>query len=164
MANEKVKVIFDCNIFLQAFLSNKGTASKCLKLVEDKTIELYLNRDIFNEIKDVLSRPEFQAKFPHATLENLSFFLEYVQEKAFFIRTIGNHFELLRDRKDEKYINLAIEIKADFIVSWDTDLLDLMTDISIQGKEFRQKSRPLRIVEPIEFLDIITKRELPLNP
>lgn len=164
MASEKAKVIFDCNIFLQAFLSAKGIASKCLKLVEDKVIDLYISHDIFNEVKAVLSRPEFQAKFPHATIENLAVFLENIQESATFIRPVGNHFELSRDKKDEPYLNLAIEIKADFIVSWDKDLLYLMNDISVEAKEFRQKSRPLKIVEPIEFLEIIASRALPLNP
>jgi putative PIN family toxin of toxin-antitoxin system len=113
----KVKVIFDCNIYLQAFLSAKGAASKCLKLVEEGLIELYLSRDIFSEIKDVLSRPEFQAKFPHATSENLTAFLEYLKEKAILIRSIGKYFELSRDKKDEPYLNLAMGIEADFIVS-----------------------------------------------
>ncbi len=164
MATEKAKVIFDCNIYLQAFLSTKGAASRCLKLIDAELIKIYISRDIFNEVKNVLSRPEFQAKFPHATPENLTIFLEYIQEKAFFVRSLGKHFELLRDKKDEPYLNLAIEIKADFIVTWDRDLLDLMIDISVNGKEFRQKSRPLKIVEPLEFLDLIARSELSLNP
>lgn len=160
----KVKVIFDCNIFLQAFLSTKGAASKCFKSISDKLIELYICRDIFNEITDVLSRPEFQAKFPHATPENLSVFFEEIKEKAVFVQRVGKHFELLRDKKDEPYINLTIEVKADFIVTWDKDLLDLMTDVSIIGKEFRQKSRPLKIVEPFESLRILEENKLSLNP
>ena len=54
MTNKKAKVIFDCNIFLQAFLSTKGIASKCFKLVEDNLIELYLSRETLNEVTDVL--------------------------------------------------------------------------------------------------------------
>ncbi len=164
MANKKAKVIFDCNIYLQAFLSTKGVASRCLKLIDAEIIELYISRDVFNEVKDVLSRPEFQVKFPHATNENLIIFLEHIKENAFFVRSLGKYFELLRDKKDEPYLNLAIEIKADFIVTWDKDLLDLMTDISVIGKEFRQKSRPLKIIEPFEFLQILEKKDLPVKP
>lgn len=39
-----------------------------------------------------------------------------------------------------------------------------MTDFSIDAKEFRQKFRPLRIVEPIEFLKIMAEKNLPLKP
>jgi len=61
------------------------------------------------------------------------------------------------------YINLAVEAEADFIVSRDNDLLDLMTDFSVEAKEFRQKFRTLKIVEPIEFLQIVRERQLSLK-
>jgi len=64
MAEEKIKSVFDCNIYLRAFLSGKGAAHKCRKLVDDNLIELYISRAIFNEVKDVLTRPEIRAKFP----------------------------------------------------------------------------------------------------
>ena len=53
---------------------------------------------------------------------------------------------------------MAVEIDADFIVTWDKDLLDLMIGIDVESKEFRQKFRSLKIVEPIEFLKIIEDR------
>jgi hypothetical protein len=36
-----------------------------------------------------------------------------------------------------------------------------MTDISIEGKEFRQRFRPLRVIEPAEFLKEMEKAENP---
>ncbi len=163
MANEKARVVFDCNIFLQAFLSTKGAASKCLKLIDDEMVASYISRDIFNEVKDVLSRTEFQVKFPHATSGNLTIFLEYIREKFLFVALVSGHFELARDKKDEPYLNLAVEVKADFIVTWDRDLLNLMTEISVNGKEFKQKSRPLKIVEPMEFLEKMQKKDSSLK-
>ncbi len=53
---------------------------------------------------------------------------------------------------DECYINLAIEAKADYLVSRDRDLLDLMTGHTDVCKDFRRRFRQLKIVEPIEFL------------
>lgn len=50
---------------------------------------------------------------------------------------------------------MAVEAKADYIVSLDNDLLDLMTDFTDESKEFRQRFRPLKVVEPLEFLQII---------
>jgi predicted nucleic acid-binding protein len=64
-----------------------------------------------------------------------------------------------RDPKDEKYVNLAIVAEADYIVSRDHDLLDLMTDFADEAKEFRQRYRPLKVIEPTEFLQIIETRE-----
>ena len=160
MAEEKIKSVFDCNVYLQAFLSGKGAAHKCRKLVDDNLIELYISRDVFNEIKDVLTRPEIRVKFPHATAEAAVAFIEEMNRKAVFVRSVGRHFELPRDRKDEPYINLAVEIGAHYIVSRDKDLLDLMTDYKEESKEFRQKFRPLKIVAPDEFLRVIAEEHM----
>jgi len=164
MPPEKIRSVFDCNIYLQAFVSGKGTAAKCRKLVDEGVVELYISREILSEVRDVLTRPELQSKFPHATLEAVNAFLEDIREKAIFVRSTKRQFEFERDKKDEPYLNLAFEIKADYIVSLDKDLLDLMTDFTTQAKEFRQKFHPLKIVKPTEFLRIIQKKDLSLNP
>jgi predicted nucleic acid-binding protein len=83
-----------------------------------------------------------------------------VLKKAVLLNRVSSVFQLPRDPKDEKYINLAIGVEADYIVSRDKDLLDLMTGIDLESKEFRQRFRPLKIVEPIEFLKIIAEETL----
>jgi predicted nucleic acid-binding protein len=57
------------------------------------------------------------------------------------------------------YINLAVEVEADYIVSRDKDLLDLMNDYTDEAKEFRQRFRPLKVIEPLEFLKEMRKLE-----
>ena len=57
-----------------------------------------------------------------------------------------------RDEDDEPYINLAIEVGAQFLVSRDKDLLDLMTSYADDCKEFRQRFRTLKIIEPLDLL------------
>jgi predicted nucleic acid-binding protein len=71
---------------------------------------------------------------------------------------------LERDPKDEIIIDLAVETEADYIVSRDKDLLDLMINFSVEAKEFRQRFRPLKIVQPIEFLRIVQEEDLSLKP
>ena len=68
-------------------------------------------------------------------------------------------FDYPRDPKDKKYINLAAFTKADYIVSLDSDLLDLMTDFTDEAKEFRQRFRLLKVMEPKELLQIIKTRK-----
>ena len=90
-------------------------------------------------------------------------YLEQLAKKSVFIRSVPKRFTLSRDQDDELYINLAIESEADYIVTRDNDLLDLMTGFDVESKEFRQKTRPLKVVEPLEFLKIVdeqTKKRL----
>ena len=98
------------------------------------------------------------------TLEFIEAYLIRVAQFAKFIKTFPVHFSYSRDPKDEKYINLAVETEAQYIVSRDRDLLDLMTDHTDQAKKFRQRFRQLKIVDPVEFLQIIRKLDLSLEP
>jgi len=132
--------------------------------LEVDSFTLFVSREIFDEVNDVLNRQSIRAKYRQVTDEIVEKFFSRVLKKAVFIKTVLPKFKYSRDPKDEKYINLAIEAEAAYLVSRDRDLLDLTTDISVEGKEFRQKSRPLKIVAPVEFLRIIREKDLSLNP
>jgi len=60
-----------------------------------------------------------------------------------------------RDPEDEPYIDLAATANADYLVSRDKDLLSLMTGHSAVAKEFRQKTHPLVVVDPVAFLAVV---------
>ena len=70
---------------------------------------------------------------------------------------VPNPFSLPRDPKDEPYINLAIEMKADYLVSRDHDLLDLMKWDKEEGREFQKRFRFLKIVTRESFLAAVEK-------
>ena len=157
MALQIAWAVFDCNIFLQALLNPKSVAAKCLDLVRDDKVLLFVSKDTINEVRDVLLRPNILAKLPDATSKQIEVFIENILEISILEKNVPKNFKFDRDPKDEMIIDLALVCKADFIITRDNDLLDLMSDISVTGKEFRQKSRPLKIVEPIEFLNILAK-------
>ena len=52
-------------------------------------------------------------------------------------------------------MNLAIEVEADFLVSRDPDLLDLMKWEKEEGREFQKRYRFLKIASPVEFLRLM---------
>jgi predicted nucleic acid-binding protein len=60
---------------------------------------------------------------------------------------------------DEPYINLAVEAEADYIISRDKDLLDLMTGYTEECKDFRRRFRPLKVIAPVEFLKELEQTE-----
>ena len=57
---------------------------------------------------------------------------------------------LPRDPDDEVFLNLAIQSDAEFLVTRDRDLLDLMDD-----SEFCSQFPHLRIVAPVGFLEAV---------
>lgn len=167
MPEDKIKSVFDCNIIWQSFFFDNGVAAKCKMLVDDGIITLFLSAEILEEMREVMTRPEFLAKFETVTETMIEKYLEQLAKKSVFVRSVPKEFTLSRDPDDEPYINLAIESEADYIVTRDHDLLDLMTGYDAESKEFRQKTRPLKVIEPLEFLKIVedkTKKGLSVKP
>lgn len=69
MSTAPPRVILDCNILFQAFLSPDGPAAACLALVQEKEITLVCSRDVLIEARGVLNRPFVREKVPSATPE-----------------------------------------------------------------------------------------------
>lgn len=153
------RVVFDCNVLLQAAAREKSVAAKCLNLAESGLIRICVSREVLAEAEDVLNRPEIRAHFPDLTDEIIGAFLKRLQKLSVLIHPIPKKFSYPRDEDDEPYINLAVAAGADFIISRDRDLLDLMKGHSNDDKEFRQRFRPLRVVDPVEFLKLLEEKK-----
>lgn len=149
-----ISAVFDCNILLQATALGKSPAAACFRLVEERIIKLFVSEETLNELEEVLKRDFIKERFD-LTDEVIAEFLSNIRILAEVFIDVPKVFNLPRDVDDEAYINLAVESEADFIVTRDNDLLDLMTDYDVASKEFRQKFRPLRVVQPVEFLKIV---------
>ena len=157
MPQINIKAVFDCNIIWQSFFFQNGVSAKCKKLVDDGIITLFLSLEVLEEMREVMTRPEFLAEFETVTKKIVEDYLEELAGKSILINEVPEKFEFTRDSDDEPYINLAIEAEADFIVTRDGDLLDLMTGYDAESKEFRQRFRSLKIVEPVKFLRIVER-------
>ncbi len=150
-----IKAVFDCNVFWQIFFSDIGIGSKCWDLVTSEEVELIISQEVLDEVREVLTRPETNSRFAKATDENVDIFLDEIIENATFVNSVAKKFEYPRDTKDEPYINLAVQEEARYIVSRDKDLLDLMTGYDDESKEFRQRFRPLKVVDTLTFVQIV---------
>lgn len=162
----QIPAVFDCNVLIQAAASRRNASSACFRLVEAKVVKLFVSENTLKELQDVLSRDYVKERLRY-TDEIVEEFLDKVRNIAVTLKDVPKVFSLPRDVDDEEYINLAVEAKASYIVSRDNDLLYLMTGYDIESKEFRQKTRPLKIVEPLEFLKIVedrTKESLSVQP
>ena len=157
------RVVFDCMVFVQAAARTTSPANVCLEIVRKGEAKLYLSPIIVAEIENVLSRSKIRKRFSTLTDAGVHAFLTDVLSMSQLVRHVPSIFEYPRDPKDEKYIDLAAETDADFIVTRDNDLLDLMTGTDIESKQFRQRFRNLKIIRPDEFLRIVSESGLPVD-
>jgi putative PIN family toxin of toxin-antitoxin system len=158
MPQSKLAVVLDCNIIWQAFFFEHGDSAQCMQLVVAGKINLVLSAEILQEMREVLSRPEAQAKY-NVTQEAVDKYLINLANKSVLVRSVPKVFAYPRDPDDEPYVNLAFAAKAEYLVTRDHDLLDLMISHTVEGKDFRQRFRPLKVVEPLTLLDEIKRIE-----
>jgi uncharacterized protein len=144
--------VFDCMVFVQALANLKGPAHACYQLVRSDRLVLYMSPEVVAEIGDVLNRPKIRRKFPALTDGAVETFLQDIVSRAVMLSEVPETFRLERDPKDECYINLALASKASYLVTWDKDLLDLMSD-----EGFRRQVPQLTILEPPALLRLFPK-------
>src|SRR5437764_6236658 len=130
----KPRAVFDCMVFLQGAGRPASPARACFRLVDEDRVTLCLSPVILAEVRDVLTRPKTQRRFPLLSPEWADTFVQKAESKAVVLTQVPQTFILERDPKDEPYLNLALAVQVHYLVSRDNDLLDLMKDAS-----FRQR-------------------------
>ena len=145
-------VVFDCVIFLQGLIKESGPAVTCLEGFEQGRFQLAISTEILSELHDVLSRSSLRRSFSLLTEEKANQLIELLLSKGKLFRSVTKHFELARDPDDEPYLNLAIESGAQFLVTRDRDLLDLMRWDTDEGRDFQSRYPNIRILDPVAFM------------
>ncbi len=156
MSSEKPRVVFDCMIFLQAAARHQGIAAACLRLAEQRYLSLFISPAILREVQDVLSRDYIRARFETLTDETVAAFIDRLRNIGQLVKRVPKKFDYQeRDVKDEPYINLAIQVEADYLVSRDKDLLDLMKWDKEISREFQRRFKFIKVVTPETFIQEI---------
>ena len=89
----KIRVVFDCNTFLQAALNEESLAGNCYRLVEERTVELFISQDVLDEIEDVINRPQIRERFDSLTDERIENFLNSTK-----------NFSCIRPKSSESFL------------------------------------------------------------
>jgi putative PIN family toxin of toxin-antitoxin system len=158
---DRPRVVFDCNVLVQAISNEAGPSGQALALLQRNFIEVYVSRAVLKELRNVLQYPTVRQKLPGLNNERIDFFLRQLAFRSTFVRRVPHVFDYPRARQDEPYIDLAAAAKANYLISRDMDLLSLATDRSILGKQFRQRFPRLRVLNPVAFLSIVVPKAGP---
>lgn len=155
----KYVVVVDTNIILQSWLSETGPAGKCLGYFRRGEIAIAVSRATLKEVQEVLSRSRLRARYPQLTDEKVAHLLEFLRYRGDYFRGVKRWFEYPRDPQGEPFLNLAIEAEADFLISRNPDLLDLMKWDAEDGRDFQKHFRFLKILTPVEFLKVMESQD-----
>jgi len=135
-----IKIIFDTNIYFSAI----GWDGKMLDLViycfKNDDISIFSSQEISEEIHEKLKSQKFQKLVKDKV--GGSFIIEVldliVQNSQ--IVTVSTKLNICRDPKDNKFLELAQTVSADYLITGDKDLLDL------------RQFEATKILKPSEFI------------
>jgi len=133
-----LKVVIDTNIYISAIFWN-GKPREVIDLGRDGKTIIFTSLDIDNEISDKL-----KTKFNLSEEEVNQILLDF---SSFTVPVEINQeiFAVQDDPDDNKFIECALQCKADYIISGDTHLLNLT------------KFEGIKILRASEFLKVIAK-------
>ena len=136
----KLNLILDTNIYFSAFVFDK----RILRLVDYcfETHQIYTSFEILDEIQNVLFRKKTQTIIKNFDLGVTQKFISKITDESLIKKPTKEVF-LCRDPKDNKFLELAQEVQANYIITGDLDLLDL--------KQFES----CKIITPVEFIKIL---------
>jgi putative PIN family toxin of toxin-antitoxin system len=117
MRNLKSRIILDTNLWI-SFLITKDF-SKLDEIIFSKKSILIFSQELLEEFLEVVKRPKFRRYFTQSDIEEL---LETIDEYGEFI-IVKSKIEICRDSKDNFLLSLAVDGKADFLLTGDQDLL-----------------------------------------
>ena len=121
MPANKIRVIVDTNIWISSLIGRQLFSLR--ELLSYPSIELVMTERLMQEVLLVAQRPKFAKYFKSDDLIQLRDWMEQNMVNV----PLGEIPARCRDPKDDYLLELAIRANAIYLVSGDSDLLDIGT-------------------------------------
>lgn len=112
-------LILDTNLWISFLISSKY--EKIDELLFNQDCKLLFSQELLEEFLAVAERPKLKK---YISGEDLAYLLETINEVAEFVQVTSEITEC-RDPKDNFLLSLAVDGKADYLLTGDKDLLIL---------------------------------------
>jgi putative PIN family toxin of toxin-antitoxin system len=114
------RVILDTNVLLSRLLLPDSKTARVVRRFLDRAQPI-VSEDALRELAETLSRPKFD---PYVSPPDRQRFFELFARVAEWV-PVTTPIRRCRDPKDDKFLELAVDGKADWIITGDKDLLEL---------------------------------------
>jgi hypothetical protein len=141
----KIKAILDTNILISILLK-KTLTKEFLKILEEQRVEFYTSEEILNELARVLSYPKIENVLKKSGIDK-KLGLEVLLKNLRVVKPKMKIDLVKEDPSDNKFLECAAEVKAEYVVSGDKHLLKL------------RRFRDTKIVTAREFLEKMSEFE-----
>jgi uncharacterized protein len=130
------RVVIDTNTFISAAILLHSSPARAVQAAIASSV-LLTSEATWQELRDVLLRPKFNKYRAHDVRAKL-----LLSWQAYFEPIeVTTSLAVCRHSKDDKFLELAVDGRADFLISGDQDLLTL------------HPFRSIEIITPAAYLD-----------
>lgn len=138
------KIVIDANVIISAAFGGNPLKA-VVRALEDH--QVYLSEEIERELSGVFFRLSKKL-----SQEQISFIQEKIRKLVGLAKrvSVSSHVTISRDATDDHYLSLCKEVKADFLISGDKDLL------SISQEDLRKNGIKCQIITPQAFIENIS--------
>lgn len=116
-----MRVVIDTNILVSAAITGRNPEVVILFIVANPDFEWVVSAEILTEYKEVLSRSRLKL----AEEQRERWF--NILNAATTLIEVNVEVDLLRDRKDAKFLACAVAAEADFLITGDRDFPEAQT-------------------------------------
>lgn len=131
-----MKVVFDTNIYISAFVVPGGNAEKAYLKAINGDFELFTSIAILTELANVLDK---KFGWENHKIEQL---IEHISRLAIVLKT-KPHLSVVSHKPDNRILECALKVKADFVITGDSHLLKIA------------QHKGIKIIELSSFLDML---------
>ncbi|MFA6048357.1 MAG: putative toxin-antitoxin system toxin component, PIN family [Candidatus Micrarchaeia archaeon] len=132
-------VVLDTNVILAALISQKGSSYRLLELGASGKLEIFSSPELIAELMRVLlNELKSDRQEADAAVQKLLLFVKITVPKTRILAVD-------RDPDDNKVLECAASVDAEFVASWDPDLLSL------------EKFGKIKITNPGKLLALLKK-------
>ena len=114
------RVILDTNVLLSRLLLPDSKTARVVRRFLDR-VQPIVSEETLGELAETLARPKFD---PYVSRQDRQRFFELFARVAEWV-PVTTTIRLCRDPKDDKFLGLAVDGNADWIITGDKDLLEL---------------------------------------
>ena len=132
-----MKIVIDTNIWISYLLGSllQGLDNKIIS----KEIKIVASSEMLKELAAVLARPKFKEIISYKQIKEL---FSLIDGYAVIVSP-KQKVDVCRDKKDNFLLEVALEAKAEYLVTGDNDLLVL------------NNFRDIKIVKPKDFEEMV---------
>jgi len=127
----KLRAVIDTNLFISGLFARDSLSAQLQNCWINQEFDLVTSLEIIKEISRVLNYPRIKARFKPRE-ENIRRFFRLIFRKAIISKDIYKTDKIADDPTDNKLLACALEKKADYIVSRDPHLRNLIHFHGIQ--------------------------------